>query len=334
MSQSKINKKKKVQEERPFPEILQSILKDETLSVSSLFSLTDMNSESLALFEQRWPEADDLRRQEIARHLADITEENFVVEFTPVFRHLLQDPLPAVRLAALDGLWDCTNIQMVRPIIELMQTDSDTGVRAAAASTLAHYVLMAEWGQLPKRILPRIEEALLAEIDRPNPDTAVFRAALEALGSSSHERVPAIIEQAYHHDLDDIRLSAIFAMGASADRRWVPIIIQELTSPSMSFRAEAARAAGSIGSSDFLTYLQKIIAEDDDDVALVAVEAVGLIGGDLAKEILQGVLNDADAEMLHEAADEAIEEMGWLDSGLDLSLLDFSDFEEGEGEEW
>lgn len=331
MSKSNVSRKKK-QQERPFPEVLQSILKDETLSVASLFSLTDMSSESLALFEQRWPEADDVRRQEIARHLADITEDNFVVEFTPVFRRLLQDPLPAVRLAALDGLWDCTNTQMVRPIIELMQTDSDMAVRAAAASALAHFVLMAEWGQLPKRILPRIEEALLAEIDRPNPDTAVFRAALEALGSSSHERVPAIIEQAYQHDSDDIRLSAIFAMGASADRRWVPAIIQELTSSSQAFRAEAARAAGGIGSSDFLTYLQKIIVEDDADVALMAVEAVGLIGGDLAREILQGVLNDAEAEMLHEAAQDAIEEMGWLDGGLDLSLLDFSDYEEDE--EW
>jgi hypothetical protein len=47
---------------------------------------------------------------------------------------------------------------------------------------------------------------------------------------------------------------------------------------------------------------------------------------------LQGVLDDAGAEMLHEAAREAIEEMGWLDGGLDLSLLDFSDFEEDE--EW
>ena len=70
------------------------------------------------------------------------------VEFTPVFAHLFNDTYAIVRVAALDGVWDSTEPRLVRPIIGLLQSDRDVNVRAAAARALAHYVLLAEWGQV------------------------------------------------------------------------------------------------------------------------------------------------------------------------------------------
>lgn len=309
----------------PVTAVLDAIFSGEQVEVAQLYRLSDLTPDALAQFQEHWAAADDLRRQQIARHLADLMETNYVVDFTAVFSHLLDDDNADVRIAALDGMWDTTNTRVVRRIIRLLRDDTNDGVRAAAAASLAHFVLMAEWGQLPKRILPPIVEALLAVYDDPNTAVSVRRAALEALGSSSHERIPGLIEAAYHGDDDGLRLSAVFAMGASADRRWMTILLTEMGSGRTEMRAEAARAAGTIGSSDALDELAELIAKDDEDVALIAVQSVGMIGGERAAEMIEAVLADRDAEALHEMAVEALEEINWLDDNILLNPRDMDD---------
>ena len=43
-------------------------------------------------------------------------------------------------------------------------------------------------------------------------------------------------------DTPELQLSALFAMGTSADPRWLPILVDEMESPNSDMRAEAARA--------------------------------------------------------------------------------------------
>ena len=109
------------QREQSFPTVLSALFGDDEVPVHLVYRLSDMSPANFELFQREWLEVSAERRAALVRHMADIAEENYLVEFTLVFAHLFADPYPAVRIAALDGLWDTTEARLVRPIIGLMQ---------------------------------------------------------------------------------------------------------------------------------------------------------------------------------------------------------------------
>lgn len=316
----------------PFFTVLDRLFGDDQVSVPLLYRLSDMSPAEMADFTRRWPEVADERRRVIVRHLADIAEENYVVDFAPIFQRCFTDPFPAVRVAALDGIWDESNLRLVDRIIELLRHDKAAEVRSAAASALAHYVLMAEWGEIPRTATPRIVSALLQEYERPGTAVSVKRAALEALGAVNHPRVMGLIDTAYQSDDPEIRLSAVFAMGSNADERWLPIVLREMKSPHTEMRIEAARAAGNIGHPDALPGLIHLAVDPDLEVGLAVVEALGRIGSDKAYQILTHMAEDADFSRLHEAIDEILEEIDLMSGKFDL-WQDVSDMTDDDDED-
>lgn len=303
-------------------------MNEEPFPIHLVYRLSDMAASEKETLEQRWHEMSDERRRVLTRHMADISEENFAVDFSPVFAFCLQDRHAPVRVAALDGVWDTTNTALIDPIIGLMKQDESVEVRTAAAQALAHYVLMAEWGELPKRVAPPIVEALLHVYDHPETAVSVRRAVVESLGASGHPRVDAIIREAYESSDDGMQLSAVFAMGKSADGRWLPILLEEMNSFRMEMRAEAARAAGNIGSSDATAELAQLTMDEEPVVQVTAVTALGQIGSDEAQRILESLLDDPEFEDLHDVIEETMEEMMWLGGELDLLLLSDDDDDE------
>lgn len=309
----------------PFPEVLARLFDEPDVSIALIYRLSDMSAEEMERFAARWPEQSDRRRRVIARHMADISEENFVVDFSPAFRFLLSDPSREVRLAALDGLWDTSNTDVVPPMIDLMRADAEEDVRASAAATLGHFVLMGEWGQIDRDVADRIVAALLGQFDHGDTAESVRRATLESLGNAAHERIPTLIRNAYDRGDEDMQLSAVFAMGRSADRQWVPIINDEMLNSSTEMRIEAARAAGNIGASDCVDRLIELLDDEEVDVQLAAVTALGQIGSDRAYEALQRISGDAEAYRLAEAVEDAIDEIEWLGGEIDLSLFEWDE---------
>ena len=136
------------QREQSFPSVLSALFGGDEVPVHLVYRLSDMSKAEFELFQREWLEVSEERRAALVRHMADIAEENYLVDFSPVFAYLFDDNYPSVRMAALDGLWDSTDTHLIRPIIDILQGDSHVGVRAAAARALAHYVLLAEWGQV------------------------------------------------------------------------------------------------------------------------------------------------------------------------------------------
>ncbi len=308
-------------EQLPFSEVLDRLFSGRRASISLVYRLSDMTPEEMEAFEARWALEAAERKRVVARHMADICEENFVVDFSPVFARLLEDETPEVRLAALEGLWDSSNLGVVGRIIGLLEKDGDTTVRTAAASCLGHYVLMAEWGQIDQAVGDQIVSALARQYEADGTADSVRRASLESLGNSADKRVKDYIAEAYDRGNEEMQQSAIYAMGRSADTYWTQLVIQEMGSPYSEMRQEAARAAGNIGSSDAVDRLIELLDDDEFDVQLAAVTALGQIGSDQAYEALAQILDDEDAFELHEAAEEAMEEIQWL--GADLDLLGF-----------
>lgn len=318
----------KEEDVQPFETVLETIFNQEPVPIHQLYRLSDISDEQTELFLSGWGQLDDERRRVIAQHMADISEENFVVDFCPLFERFFEDDFAPVRVSALEGMWDSTNTKYVRPIMRMMQQDDSVEVRTAAAAALAHYVMMAEWGEIPQKISPPIIEALLEAYDDEETAVSIKRAALEALAASNHPRIESMIREAYEDDDPEMQVSAVFAMGNTANARWLATIMDELDSPFVDMRAEAARAAGAIGKSDAVPELAEMTMDEAIEVRMAAVYGLGQIGGERPREILANILDDPEQEDLHELAEEAMEEMMWVGGELDLLDLNFDEDED------
>ena len=113
------------QREQSFPAVLSALFGADEVPVHLVYRLSDMGAANFELFQREWLEVSEERRAALVRHMADIAEENYLVDFTPLFAHLFNDTYATVRQAALDGVWDSTDSGLVRPIIGLLQGDRD-----------------------------------------------------------------------------------------------------------------------------------------------------------------------------------------------------------------
>ena len=105
--------------EMPFPAVLSALFGGDEVPVHLVFRLSDMPAGDFEQFRREWTEVSEERRFALVRHMADIAEENYLVDFSPVFAYLFADNYPSVRMAALDGLWDSTDTHLIRPIIDI-----------------------------------------------------------------------------------------------------------------------------------------------------------------------------------------------------------------------
>jgi HEAT repeat protein len=317
-------------EDKTLKEVLVDLDKDERVAIPLLYRLSDLTPDDLSIFCSAWSDFDEERRRVILRHLADISEENFEVDFSDIFAFCLADGSSAVRKASLDGLSDTERLTLIQPILDVMLNDENVEVRALAAATLGHLVLMAEWKQIPDSVTKPIVRKLLAILDDKSTPMALRRSALESISTSSHQRVPQLIENAYTNGDLEFQISALYAMGRSADDAWLPDILEEMSNSSFEMRLEAARAAGSIGHIDAVQGLAELLVDNELEVRLTAVTSLGKIGGARAQELLETLTEDSEYDELNKAALDSLEEMTWLGGEIDLSLLDWENSDDAE----
>lgn len=319
------------EEQQPFSDVLDALFTTEPLPIHLLYRLSDMTAAEHEELRQRWTAVAVEKRRLIVRHLADLTEDNFAVDYVPLFRDCFADPDAVVRVAALDGLWDATDTRLISPVTQMMQSDEAEIVRTAAVSALSHFLVLAQWGQIPRRYTEPITQALLAVYDDRDTAVATKRAALEALGAADHARITGLISNAYESSDEGMRISAVFAMGNSADKSWLAIVLAEMENMNPEMRVEAARAAGLLGSSDALSSLEKLLEDDDYEVQIAAIIALGQIGGDNVQEILLRLAQEVEDENMLVVIEEALEEMA-LFSG-EFQLLDVDDDDDEDDDE-
>ena len=301
----------------------------EPVSVASLYALSGLDRADLDKVRSVWPTVPLERRQVAIRHLVDIAEDNFEVDFNSIYRLGLVDADPDVRAAAIDGLWEDGDPVLIAPFIKLLQSDAAEKVRVAAASALGHFVLLGEYEELPAEKVEPVVTALQAVFANTGESIEVRRHAVEALGFRSSPEIDQIIQQAYAQPDERMRVSAVFAMGRSVDDQWGNIVLKEMDAHDPEMRFEAARAAGEIEYAPAVKPLIRLIEDVDDDVQRAAVWSLGQIGGDKARQVLTAIL-ESDAEYLYEIAEEALDELEFNSGSHPLGMLDF----EEDDEEW
>jgi HEAT repeat protein len=217
----------------------------------------------------------------------------------------LQDEDAEVRACCIDGLWEDESPGLVNPLLTLLSVDPSVAVRAAAATSLGRFVLLAELGELDEELGRKILEKLRKLIEDPHETLEVRRRVLEAMSYSGTKGVPEVIREAYRHPAEKMRVSAIFSMGRSADPAWGSTVIGELSSANPEMRYETARACGELELTEAVSDLIRLIGDRDREVQQAAISALGKIGGREARRALRLCCESGD-EVVAPAADEAL----------------------------
>jgi HEAT repeat protein len=290
----------------------------------SLYYLSNLDAEEAERAREVWTELPADLRAELTSWLVELAEADFTLNFSAVFRIAMEDDDAIVREAAIEGLWEDEDVRLIPRLAKRLLEDESAGVRAAAAKSLGRFILLGELKKIRPGPRRKAYEALVEAHQTPYEDTEVQRRALESLAYVCDETVITSIRQAYDSPIEKMRISAVFAMGRSADTRWEQEVQQELFSTAPEMRYEAARACGELQLSDTVSMLEELTEDADIEVQQAAIWALGQIGGDRAREILEYYSHVSD-EALRSAANAAIEEFEFLHGDLEDVFADLAE---------
>ena len=308
-----------------FSKIIEHLLEAETpLKPATLYHLSKLNPEELAQLEAAWPNIPAGRRQKLIQSLIEIAELNFEADFESIFWWGLEDVDPKVRAAAIDGLWENKQLSLLNKLLHLLQNDPSEQVCATAAMSLGRFLLLNELEELPAGHCQPVYEALCQVISENANALAVQRRALESISYVSDEHVIDLIETAYQHPEEKMRVSAVCGMGRSADSRWINIVIGELFSINPEMRYQAARACGELEARAAVSRLAELIDDPDREVQGATLWALGQIGGQEAQHLLQACCQVED-EFISRAAEAALEHLEFMYSRLDFPFHAFDE---------
>ena len=199
------------------------------------------------------------------------------------------DPLPPVRLAAIDALGSVAD-PAVLPVLTSLLDDADADVRHAAAIALG---------------ASRVSDAdreLLRALDHEDPDRRRF--ALEALALVEHPSSDVVdgavrIARGQFGDDDVTRTAAMALLGRVATPTAVGALSRLAASPAARRAAVTALAdAAASGGAK----LAREFASADESVRLAVVEALARARSSEATEIFVAALDDSSAAVRLEAA--------------------------------
>jgi len=293
----------------PIEEIIASLGNpDKSLLNSRLAQLSSLSSEELKLLDRVWETIEPKRRRQIMYRLVELAENNFELNFDSIFKSRLKDSDAEVRSMAIEGLWESEETSLIDPLINLLEQDSSEKVQAVAATALGKFALLAELRKLRPSHKSKISQVLLTIINDESKPLEVKRRALEAAAPLSLPQTKKAIMEAYHSGESKLKSSALFAMGRSCSRSWLPILLRELTSTDAEIRYEAAEACGELGEKEAVSYLIELVNDPDVEIRLAAIKALGKIGAPEAKGCLEQCLDNPN-ETIQQAAEQALYEL-------------------------
>ena len=300
------------------------------ISTRVLKAFDRLDDRELQQFQAVWPALDDDRRAYVTSKLRAMSRIDVKLDFSAIFRLVLADIDPRVRLAAVNGLSEDESPDMIDLFAVMLRSDPADVVRAAAAKALGQFMYLAVMDKLSRRRHDQVYSALMGALISTPDESPVHRAALRSLAYVSNDEVDLRIRDAYASENMPLRISAVFSMGRSNDRRYQHVVLNELTSVTPAMRREAARAAGELELREAVPSLAQLIDDPVADVRRAAVRALGQIGGDESKRVLDTVAQSNDPEIAG-AVEDALAEYEFLYGDLKFSMGPFDEFFENKG---
>jgi HEAT repeat protein len=292
---------------------------DAPLPVKELAGLSAIDRNAHEQFLDVWRRLSIQRRRTIIDRLADVADDNIELDFSRVFLAGLLDDDVQVRAQSIKALWEYEGVDLT-PLLLRLLADPEAIVRSEAALGLGRVLLRAELADTVAPETEEIESALRATFDDTAELSEVRGRALEALGVRGHEWVRELIEDAYASGERRMQISAVHAMGRSADPEWLPTILEELHSDDGEMRFEAAMAAGSIAEEEAIADLAELADDEDTEVQEAAIGALGEIGGPAARAALHQIASDSKDERVLEAVSDALSQADFVDDPLGIQM--------------
>jgi HEAT repeat protein len=311
----------------PFNIIIEALLDEsKPFSPKYLHRLSDLEPADNSSFSNAWPKVSTKRRQALLEDLEELHIADDLLCFEDVGHLSLKDSDPGVRKLAISILREYELVDLLPTFIHMADHDPDAEVRAAAAAALATYVYMGEVEDISPQKLERVEECLL-KLATGSDTHLVRRRALEALGFSSRKEVNELIDKAFASSDTDWLITALFAMGRSANSRWKPQVMQMLSHQRPAVRAEAASAAGELEIKTAVPKLLDLLEDVDIDVRMASIWALSQIGGPGVRPALEALLENTDDDEEARQLDNALENLDFTEEMNELALLEIPEDE-------
>jgi HEAT repeat protein len=186
---------------------------------------------------------------------------------------------------------------------------------------------MGEVEDISPTKLKRVEECLLL-LTSGTDTTLVRRRALEALGFSSRKEVVGLIEKAYASTDMEWLVTALFAMGRSANPRWNRQVLKMLNHEHPLVRAEAASSAGELEIKEAVPDLLELLEDTDIDVRMASVWSLSQTGGEGVRGALENLLETTEDDDEANQIDNALENLDFTEEMRDLALLEIPEDED------
>jgi len=317
-------------------QLLHRLISDaETPGIQHLSALSDLSLREAQQVRDLWSSIPVERRRIVINELVQTALDELDLHLGRLLRIALNDADAQVRAAAVAGLWEEVEGDLVGDFVQMLYNDPDVSVRAAAAKNLGNYILAGELDELEASLAMRAENALLDMVESPDEPLPVRCSALESIAYSGEVGVRQLIEDAYYSPDEEMRVSSLVAMGRSADIRWRGLLRAELQNPEAAMRAQAAIACGELEATAARDELIALLLDPDAEVRLAAIFALGRIGGQEAVEAVETLAAEGNPDEV-EAAQTALEEMAFYAERDDIALFDESldDTDEWDADFW
>lgn len=264
---------------------------------SDLYFLAELEGSETEELQEFWLLIPVRRRHRIARCCREIARTSPALQFNVFFRHLLTDPDPFVRQMALEGLAIDVDRHAAPAILELLATETHLPVQMAAVRTVGQLLLAGELQSWSRPLRGELLAALLQRWETSQVPLELQCCALESMGYSSDVDAQHTIEDAIVSDLEAVRISALIAMGRSADRSWDSYILEAFDDPLPPVKQAALHAAGQLQLKSFLDICLTIIEyERDQELRREAIRTLSQIGGAIAHRALLSIAVADDPE--------------------------------------
>ncbi|MCY3866775.1 MAG: hypothetical protein OXG68_15160 [Chloroflexi bacterium] len=285
-----------------------------------VYGLSDLPLEELQTLQNVWNPLPAVAKHRILHALNEASEAMFELNYREIALLCLEDASSLVRAASIDLLWIDESAVTMRALMKMAASDDDAAVRARALEHLGRFILLGEYGDVPADLAAEAQSLVYGIHSDPEEPVEIRRRSLEALANSSHPKVSGLIETAYADGNHELRIGAIYAMGRTCNSIWRAKLMDELESADGECVFEAIRACGQIQLKEAARRVGEFTLSDDQEIQMIAIWALGEIGGRQAFEILGSldeIVTDDDSRA---AIDEALDKAGFSLSFASLGL--------------
>lgn len=282
--------------------------------------LSDLSPQNIQALKPTWRSLSAAYKHKILQALHEASETRFELNCRAIALLSARDESGLVRAAALDLLQEEDSAETMRLFLNIARDDPDVHVKTRALTGLGNFILLGEYGEIPAPLAQEAQQLALQLHRSPHESAEVRRQALEALANSNHPAVSQLIREAYQQDDHLSKASALSAMGRTCDAQWQDILIEELANSDSQLVCEALRACGEIQLESSLESISQLAFSDDCEIQLMAVWALGEIGGRQAFKMLSSLAEQIEDEEMEDSIDEALEAASFSLGG---PMLDF-----------